>query len=341
MQGLEAGSHNLQHRTDTSQRDQQSELGVPFIWWLYGSHFWRVLRRRVTAGVLRLRGIVQRSVQVQSSLHHRLQRQGDRTASCRFDAAAVPANTAGYGILVPAAVAASWYCGHRIATSASSVATHAARNNHRLATSVATAQRGVLAVAAAAAVATLAARNRVRVAPARSSAGCGVPAVATATAHATRRCFATTRTSAGRGLRAFPTARCVSAHRQLLCRRYFPSEVHRVRSAWRDDTRGNVRSPRSLVHGRHRRERGANQQLYDCCCERRWLQLDGLRHLLVRRVHEFGRDGYFIRRRWHVLQCGFVRWHADMGFDPTSTAARRACVAPAITPAVTAGIAAE
>jgi hypothetical protein len=33
--------------------------------------------------------------------------------------------------------------------------------------------------------------------------------------------------------------------------------VHRVRPAWRDDSRGNVCTSRSLVHGRHRRERGA------------------------------------------------------------------------------------
>jgi hypothetical protein len=294
VQGLEAGSNHLQHRTNPSQRDQQSELGVPFIWWLYGSHLWSVLRRRVTAGVLRLCGIVQRSVQVRSSFHHRLQWQGDRAARSWLDAAAVPTNATGDGLLVPAAVAASRYCGHRIAATAPSVATHAARNEHRLAASRASTQRGVLAVAAATTVATAAARNRVRVSPAFAPSWRGVPAIAAAATHATRRFFAATRTAAGRGLRAFPAARCVSAHRQLLRRRYFPSEVHRVRSAWRDDTRGNVRTPWSLVHGRHRRERGANQQLYDCCCERRWLQLDGLRHLLVRRVHEFGRDGYFV-----------------------------------------------
>ena len=105
------------------------------LWWLHGSNFWRILRRDRPAGVLRLRGTVQRRVCAQSSLHHRLQWQRDRAARSRLAAAAVPAYTAGDGLLVPAAVAASWYGGHRIAASAPSVATHAARYEHRLAAS--------------------------------------------------------------------------------------------------------------------------------------------------------------------------------------------------------------
>ena len=177
---------------------------MPFIWRLYGSHIWRVLRGYWAAGVLRLRGIVQRRVCVQSALHHRLQRQGDRAAYgslATTQPTAITAHAAWYGLLIPAAVATSWYCGHRIAASAPSVATDAARNEHRLAASSAATQRGVLDIATTAAVAAATARNRVRVAPACSSAGCGVPAIAAATTHAPWRFFAATCTAAGRGLR--------------------------------------------------------------------------------------------------------------------------------------------
>jgi hypothetical protein len=144
---------------------------------------------------------VQRRVCVQSALHHRLQWQGDRAARSWLDAAAVPANTAGDGLLFPAAVAASWYGGHRIAATAPSVATHAARYEHRIAAPSAATQRGVLAVAAAAAVATAAARNRVRLAAAVAPSWRGVPAIASAAANATWSFFAATRTAAWSGLR--------------------------------------------------------------------------------------------------------------------------------------------
>jgi hypothetical protein len=204
VQGLEARSNHLQHRTCSGQHRKQRRLVVSVLGWFHGSYFWRVLRRGWPASVLRLRKILQRGfVHLQTSLHHRLQRQGDRTTRCGPATTTKPTAThaAWYGLLVPAAVAAPRYSGNRITATPSSFATHTARNNHRIASSVATAKRGVLDVSAATAVAASTARNSVRVAPAFATSGCGVPAIASAAAHAARSCFAATRTAAWRGLR--------------------------------------------------------------------------------------------------------------------------------------------
>ena len=205
MQGLEAGSHNLQHRTCSGLHGKQRRLVVSVLRWFHGSNFWRVLRRDWPASVLRLRGIVQRGfVHLQTTLHHRLQRQGD-CAACGGLAAAKPtaitAHTARYGLLIPAAVAASWYGGRRIAASAPSVASHAARNEHRIAASSAATQRGILDIAAASAFAAAAARNCVRVASTCSSTGRGVSAVVAATANASGSCLPATRLATWSGLR--------------------------------------------------------------------------------------------------------------------------------------------
>jgi hypothetical protein len=184
MQGLEAGSNHLQHRTGSGQRGQQGRLVVPFRGRLHGPRVWRVLRSYWSAGVLGLCGNVQRRVLVQPALHHRLRWQGDRAARgepVATQPSAATADSTRNCILIPSAIAASWYRGNCVAAAASSVATHASRHDHRSASSGIATQRGLPGVAAAAAFAAAAARNCVRLASAHSTprrCGAGIAAAA-------------------------------------------------------------------------------------------------------------------------------------------------------------------